>query len=346
MKKQKTLVVIFGLAIGFAIGVMVGVTLTNPGMSLREAAGTIGRVDQYRNIRVTEADIELRNELLADSNMREAYRNYLAYEYAANIMMGDDLRFAISAGREHGDFRTGNARTLDRMEDYAIFLDNARLRILEAIGTISDLPDSDRVAIRTVLNSAGNAIAQTQFRKSVVFDFMMGVERFFDTNPKTQFPNLTKAHDQLFTNVLMSSMINDNRPVLEHLLAKELMDADGELIQMDMETLRAITINDIENLRSIAFMNEEVLKQFFYDVEALRYNFSVQNAERLSVLDAERLGMDIPIIVDAERLRFSTLDAAALPMNEILRGSEMMRNSDFLRDAAIRDGEQLRRQIF
>ena len=426
MKTHKTILVIFSLVIGFAIGLMVGLTLTNPGMSLREAAGTIGRVDQYRNVRVTEADIELRNELLADENMREAYRNYLAYEYAANIKMGDDLRFAISAGREHADFRTNSARTLDRMEEYAIFLDNARLRILEAIGTLSDLSDRDRVAIRTVLNSAGSAIAQTQVRNGVVFDFMTDVESFFKTHPKAEFPQLALAHDQLFANMLMHNIVNDNRPVLEHLLAKEVMDEDGEFAQLDAETLRMIILNDAGNLRDIAFLNEALLDFVIMDIEALRVNFRVQDAEhlrdltrfdaeqlrhfgildaenlrrlttldseqlndvmsfldgvmlddasafdfeRLAAFDIEQLIAAIPLfdaeqlrdmgitdasqlrdafldneqlrfkIMDGEQLRF--LDAPLLQMNEVLRGSEMIRDGDFLRGSVLFDNEQLR----
>ena len=430
MKTRKTILVIFSLVIGFAIGLMVGLTLTNPGMSLREAAGTIGRVDQYRNVRVTEADIELRNELLADQNMREAYRNYLAYEYATNIKMGDDLRFAISAGREHNDFRTNSTRTLDRMEEYAIFLDNARLRILEAIGVLSDLSDRDRVAIRTVLNSAGSAIAQTQFRSGVVFDFMTDVERFFETNPKANFPQLARAHDQLFANMLMHNIVNDNRPVLEHLLAKEVMDEDGEFAQLDAETLRMIVLSDAGNLRDGAFLNEALLDFVIGNIEALRVNFRIQDAEHLrdlvnfdaeqlriigaydaetlrgiTALDLEQLNtvksfLDGVVLDDAsafdfeqlrafddaalnliqifldteqlrdmgitdasqlrdafldnEQLRFNILDgeqlryfdASLLQMNEVLRGSEMIRDSDFLRGSVKFDQEQLLRVVF
>ena len=429
MKKSKIKFLFLGLVVGLVVGLAAGLALMNPGMtgmSVWEAAGTIGRVDQYRNVRVTEADIELRNELLADQNMREAYRNYLAYEYAANIKMGDDLRFAILAGREHDDFHTNNNHTLDRMEEYTIFLDNARLRILEAIGTISDLSDRDRVAIRTVLNSAGSAIAQTQFRNGVVFDFMTDVATFFKTNPKTEFPQLAHAHDQLFANMLMHNIVNDNRPVLEHLLAKEVMDEDGEFAQLDTETFRAHAINDAEYLRDIAFMNEALLDFVITDIEALRWNFRVQDAEHLrdltrfdaeqlrhfGILDAETLRSiaaldseqlkdvmsfldgvvlndasafdfeqlrafddaalnfiqrfldteqlrDMGItdasqlrdafqdneqlrfkIMDGEQLRF--LDAPLLQMNEVLRGSEMLRRGEFLRGSLLFDNEQLR----
>ncbi|TVR38921.1 MAG: hypothetical protein EA394_10200 [Bacteroidia bacterium] len=352
MKTQQTLIVIFSLAIGFAVGLMAGITITSPGMNLREAAGTIGRVDQYRNVRVTEADIELRNELLTNENMREAYRNYLSYEYASNIKMGEDIRFAIAASYDADIFHIINQRTIHGLEEYAEFLDNTRLRILEALGVISDLSDRDRVAIRTVLNNAGNALAQTQFRNGVLFDFMLGVERFFDTNPKAQFPNLAKAHDQLFSNILISTMINDNRPVLEHLLAKALMDEDGELAKLDMETLRGFVLRDMGNLKDIAFLSEEIVRDIaaindnvsFLDTELLR-NLGVFDAEqlRITTLDSDQL----QTYKDALRIDGDQLEVIldVLRMDEVLRGSEMMRSSDFLRSQVLRDGEQLRSNI-
>ncbi|MDR4987505.1 MAG: hypothetical protein RG741_01545 [Bacteroidales bacterium] len=339
MKTPKILAVVFSIVIGFAIGLMVGLTLTNPGMSLREAAGTIGRIDQYRNVRVTASDIELRNELLSDEHMREAYRNYLAYEYASNIKMGEDIRFAILAGYDASDFRLKNRRTLNGLEDYAEFLDNARLRILEALTVITDLSDKDRVAIRTVLNNAGNALAQTQFRNGVVFDFMLGVERFFDTTPPAQHPELAKAHDQLFANVLMSTMVNDNRPVLEHLLAKELMDEDGELAQLDMETLRDKLLLDMGELQSIIGLGEASLQALLDNPALLSIGFLDQAGmlQFLQFFDAEQLQHFG--ILDSEMLQSFE---GVLNMNEVLRGSEMMRNSEFLRGQILFDTEQLR----
>ena len=334
MKKNKVKFIILGLLVGLIAGMMAGLALMNPGMSVWEAAGTIGRVDQYRNVRVTEADIELRNELLADENMHEAYRNYLAYEYAANIKMGDDLRFAVSAGREHDAFRTNSTRTLDQMAYYAIFLDNARLRILEAIGTLSDLSDRDRVAIHTVLNSAGSAIAQTQFRNGVVFDFMTDVESFFKTNPKTEFPQLALAHDKLFANMLMHNIVNDNRPVLEHLLAKELMDENGELAKLDMAALRSIVIKDSEHLKQIAFMNEEIMNSFVRDIGELNSTYT---------LDFEQLKNAMADIDRIDTFK-DRLDAFkdALRMDKVLHGSEMLRRGEFLRGQVLRDDDQLR----
>jgi len=320
MKVKNTVITLFAVVISLAIGFILGVALTNPGMNFTEAAGTIGRVDQYRQVRITEADIELRNEMLADAHMREAYRNYLAYEYSANVKMAEDIRFALEAGRSAPGFAVANVRTLDRMEEYAEFLDNARLRILQALGTINDLSGRDRVAIRSVLNSAGNAISQTIIRSKVVFDYLTGAEKFFVEAPKSEFQDIVRAHDQLFANLLMSNMVNDNRPVLEHLLAKNFLDEDGELAQLDRESLQTIVPSDAARLNmDVGLFDVEMMQYFVLDMESLQQWMpdqeqlqAVWDAEQLRFFDSEQLNqlyigsqlMQDQIMMDLETLQF------------------------------------------
>ncbi len=332
MKKNRIVAVVFSLVVGFAVGLLVGLTLTNPGMSLREAAGTIGRVDQYRNIRVTEADIELRNELLADEMMREAYRNYLAYEYASNIKMSEDVDFALRAGRDNSEFRVAHAGALNRLEQYGEFLDNARLRILEAMGVVTDLSDRDRIAIRTVLNNAGNALAQTQLRGNVVFDYLMAVERFFDTHPKSYAPRLATAHDLLFTNMLMNTIVNDNRPVLEYLMAKDLMtDGDDDLVAVfDAEKLNRQVLLDVELLdagRLGAFKNEASLQFLIRDVTLI--GSAIRD---FSALDASNRIQDMQKLDDLEVLG-TTFPFDMEQLESVMRSTEMLRESDMMMDA-------------
>ena len=300
MKSKKIIQILAGVVIAFVAGVMLGITLTNPGMSLSEAAGTIGRVDQYRNVRITEADIELRNEFLSDETLRETYIQYLTFEYSNNIQMADNVRYALEAARTAPDFRATNSATLKQMEDYAIFLDNVRLNILEALSVISDLSDRDRVAIRTVLNTAGNAVSQTITRSNAIFNYLRGVEVFFDEAPQADFPQLVNAHDRLFTNLMAINLINDNRPVLEYLLAKGMMDEDSELAQLNMESLQGIVIGDAEKLK---FFNQETLQDVLQNMDQLRSSLLMDgqqlqqmlrsgqnlNAEALQAINSEAL---------------------------------------------------------
>ncbi len=313
MKSKKIIQILAGVVIAFVAGVMLGITLTNPGMSLSEAAGTIGRVDQYRNVRITEADIELRNEFLSDETLRETYIQYLTFEYSNNIQMADNVRYALEAARTAPDFRATNSATLKQLEDYTVFLDNVRLNILEALAVINDLSDRDKVAVRTILNNAGNAISQTITRSNPIFNYLRGVEAFFGDASQADFPQLVNAHDRLFTSLMAINLINDNRPVLDYLLAKGLMDEDSELAQLDMESLRRIVAFDSERLQY--FVNSEslqnmitrdVMQMMFWDGQVLQD--MLRSGETLNIealrshilFDAERLN----VFWDGERLNF------------------------------------------
>ena len=75
MKTQKgvltVLVVIVSLAAGFLIGVLVDFPKTDN----TELSGTIGRVQNYKNVKITEEDIELKNQLTSDTLILKAISN-------------------------------------------------------------------------------------------------------------------------------------------------------------------------------------------------------------------------------------------------------------------------------
>ena len=332
MKSKQILTIVISVIVGFSIGLMSGLTLTSPGMSLMEAAGTIGRVDQYRNVRITQDDIELRNELAENAERRETFLNYLSYEYARNIQMGENVRFAIRSGESAGDFRTANPKTMEQLNQYDEFLDNARLRILEAIGTLQNLGERDKVAVHTVLTDAGNALAQNSLRDGVLFDFMRGVERFFKTASPSAFPELANAHDQVFTSLVSDNLIKGNRPTLENLLAKRPMGDENQLGFFDTEKFQLQLAADAEQLGTI--WDAEQLGSIFFDAEQLGFLANLEllqllgnavimldtellglfaNAEQLGLADAEQLGLANAeqlellgriIFFDAEQLGF------------------------------------------
>jgi hypothetical protein len=313
MKTKKSVAVSIGVLIGFVGGLLIGISLTNPGMSLMEAAGTIGKMDAYRNVKVTEQDIELRNELLTDASLRESYREYLTYEYAANVKMTDDIRYALQEVDRTQGFRSANARTMERLEDYTLFLENARLQILEAIGVILELDEHNQVAIRQVLNDAGNVLAQTTYRSTVLFDLMEDINAFFQTNAKEEFPQLALAHDRLFANLLTACLVSDNKPVLEHLLDKELM-TENESLALLSNTLQSAFLADLDQLsdKQSRLAGSERLSAFMADssplLQVLQDIGMLAGAEGLAdipLFDSEQLG-SIMIIFDAENLREGT----------------------------------------
>ncbi len=289
MKPKTNLIVAAGFLISFIAGVLVGLTLTNPGMSVYEAAGTIGKVDKYRNVRVTDMDIELRNDLLADSSLKEAYKNYLIFEYTANIKMADNIQYAIEAASQIEGFRAVNGQSLERLEDYAYFLDNARLHLLEAIATLDKLTGKSPIAIRTVMNNAGNAMAQTSYRSNVLFDFITDVEKFFDSTNKEAYPELAKAHDLLFANLFIASIVNENTPALNYLSGRDLY-TENESLALTAETLQGIIINDAEKLK-VRYVDRESLLNELNSSEHLNFYVDSETLQAVMVIyDSEQLG--------------------------------------------------------
>ena len=337
MKTQKNLIIALSLVIGVVVGLVAGFILTDPCRDIQDAVGTIGRVEHYRDVQIAEEDIALRNQFLDDSEMLENYEMYLGYEYTTNLRQAENARFALLAARQHDEFGTLNRPTLERLEEYTRLLDNARLRILEALGVINDLGNREGVAIRTVLNRAGNAIAQTQLRGNVMFDYLAAVEDFFHTHPQADYPALTRAHDEIYATLLMHNIIRDNKPVLDHLLAKNLMNEDGELAQLDNEGVLNYVILDAARLQ-MQFLNQEMLERIadqetldrIWDQETLERIWDQETLER--IWDQETL-QSIPLFDQ------QTLNAIPLFDQNVL--GMYIKDQETLQDMGITDQQTL-----
>ncbi|MDX9880997.1 MAG: hypothetical protein RBS73_02960, partial [Prolixibacteraceae bacterium] len=94
MKKSKNLFVIFGIIAALVAGFLIGISVEYPRLNNDELSGTIGKVSNYRNTKVTEADIELKNDLLADSVMRHSVKNFMNFYYVRALELGKNIDFA------------------------------------------------------------------------------------------------------------------------------------------------------------------------------------------------------------------------------------------------------------
>lgn len=310
MKKGQVITILISLIIGISIGLMAGITFTNPGVSIWEAAGSIGRLDQYRHVRITQEDIQLQNELLENDQRRHAFSEYLAFEYASNVQLGEHVRFAIQSGEAARDFHTAHFQLMDRLDNLNVFLDNARLRILEAMHSMQEL-DKDRVAIHSRLKDAGNALAHTNQRSNILFDYLDHVQRFFDTADPGAYPDLYQSYGRIFNHLVAVNTLKGNKPGIEYLLAKRPMEEISMLELFNIQTLEEAVAFDAERLERIVLRDAEILGYIgshaeqlgwaLYDAEQLRIAFlGSEQLEAIGLWDAEQLGW----IWDAEQLGF------------------------------------------
>ncbi|MDP2236944.1 MAG: hypothetical protein Q8J88_10965, partial [Bacteroidales bacterium] len=66
---QTTLIAIAALVVGF----LIGFSVNSIAPSSDDLAGSIGKVDRFRNVQITEDDILLRNEFVEDTAKRAQY---------------------------------------------------------------------------------------------------------------------------------------------------------------------------------------------------------------------------------------------------------------------------------
>lgn len=309
MKTTKTFTLLIGLLIGLLAGLIIGIMITNPGLNLTEAAGTIGKVDKYRNVKITEADIELRNELLADEELRSAFINYLNYQYAANVKMADDIDFALEAIEKTSGFEPLDPNLSEKIANYNHLLGNSRVWILEALVAVDNIDGKDRIALSSVLNNAGNALAQVKQSSSSVFDFIAEIDRFFNLHSKEAFPELAEAGSRLYSNLLTASILANNRVALDYLISKiKLLDETLNVV-FDSEKLQQHAVADAEKLGTV------------YDVERLNV---ILDAEKLGIIVFDIHKLSNQMLLNIESLRFAARDSEKLGL---LTDSDILRNA-------------------
>ncbi len=309
MKTNKSLLIVIGLLIGFVAGLIVGMIFSNQRVDNNDATGTIGKVDKYRNVKITEADIELQNELLNDEKLRNAFTGYMNYEYAATVKFFDDVRFAIEQSGSLPDFLTENEKVVAQLEGYAKLLENCRLHLLDAVVTVNEMTTKDQIAMSAVLNKANNALIQIRQGNKVAFNFLSVVETFLQNGEIGTFPELEEAYSRIFNNLVTSSMVSNDRVAFEYLLSKNRLTTKNTSATLDNAALKGFVLNDSQklslcNLEKLNdYLNSENLSFLVRDIHNLGAIIFL-NAEKLQSENIGSFGINIPIIAsfDAEKL--------------------------------------------
>lgn len=266
MKTKQVATIVITLLIGFSTGLMSGIVLMKPDAEISDAAGSIGRLDQYRNVQTSAEDIQLRNDLLDDTELRALFLDYLKAHYAGMIRMSDDIQFAITGIDAVPEFEIKTGRTVENLRAYHKFLGNARIRMLAAISLLEIMDETSEVAIHSAMRDAMNAMAQTSHRSDVLYRFIRQVENFAASATEEESEVLLNAHDRFLMNLISLNLMNGNRAALEQLLAKSPAGTETRETGME-ETLQQGVSLDSEQL---AFFDSEQLGTL-WDSEQLQY---------------------------------------------------------------------------
>ncbi|MBS4061234.1 MAG: hypothetical protein KG029_12625 [Bacteroidetes bacterium] len=253
---QTTLIAIVALVVGFLIGFSIKSNVP----STDELAGSIGKVDRFRNVQITEEDIMLRNELVEDTAKRTQYEKYLLFNYYQALKTSSDVERVLAIATAEIDFDKVYYPYSNALTNFKAYLESARADILSALNLILTIDQNQDVPVVDYLNKAQNAIARIRNHDQVLMNYMTAMATYIETHPDGSNDALIDAHDILALNVMHSAVLTQNKPVLTYLEKKKLMNEKDGMTELVAEAsmksaLQNQFLNDVENLNAIASEN-------------------------------------------------------------------------------------------
>lgn len=304
--KRTNLLIVFAVILSLIIGFVIGISVDYPRVGENGLSGTIGKVKNYRNTKATEADIELKDELLSDTTLLNSVRNYMTFHYLRAVKLGENIDFAVKEAVATEEFRNQNAGLIAALEDYSKLLSTARKNLLMTTVVCKSAGEASPALLRQSILEANNLIAQIKYGNKTVLGFVNKLDAFIQEKGPGSYPQLNKAHDLLMLNEIGSSLLTRDKALLKFFDKKKLYSRD---LKSQGSDIRQTVLRDLETL-SLQALDQEKLgiadaeklgihdqeKLGFYDQEKL----GLLNAEKLDgigALDAEKLG-----VFDSEKL--------------------------------------------
>ncbi|MDP3461323.1 MAG: hypothetical protein Q8S18_00900 [Bacteroidales bacterium] len=328
MKKVSLTQIIIIAFASLVVGFIIGFATKSEPPSGEDLAGTIGKVDRFRNVKITEDDILLRNELADDTVKRAQYEKYLLYYYYQSLKTTSDVELVLSKTITVEEFDKSYHPYYDALSNFKVYLGTARTDILFALNLILSIDDNENVPVIAYLNQAQNAIARIRNHDDILMNYMDAIATFIEANPGVQYPALQDAHDILALNIMQSAILSQNKPVLNYLDKKKLMNGKEEIKQLasennlndammdqfafdaerlalvnneqllgaslivrNMEQLQGFVLNNMEQFNSIAFLGSEALQNMS----------NLSNQEQLQAFMSETKGLGF-FVSDMEQI--------------------------------------------
>jgi hypothetical protein len=323
MKTSTKILIALAIVLSLLIGFFIGITVDYPKADTSELAGTIGKVNNYRNVKVTENDVQLRSELLSNKAMLTSYSQFYSFHYTSCVKLVKDIDFAIQAAEGTALFKGSYSLEIENLKQFREILDQARKDLLLALTSLQKLSESDDNDIAMFINNANIAIAQIKYKQNDVLAFVESIEKFLQGNNPEQFSDLLKAHDLLSVNQIVAAAVTNDKPMLKAYNKKQLLTAkeNTNLACLSQEDLNKAIASDMGDLRSSFDNNEKVVglvgnagaigateKQLGIIIPAVEKLglLIVLSSEKLGAANAEKLGAwnveKLGIILNTEKL--------------------------------------------
>jgi hypothetical protein len=230
MKKSGKLLTGVLIVLGLIIGFFIGVLINWPPTDESRLSGTIGKVDNYRNVKVSENDINLRSELMNNKQMLSDFQRYYSFHYTNNVQKGEIITESLAGFRNVEEFAAPNQEKINALDQYNKFVSEARKDILIALMALRKIADgSGEQSIGVPLNNANNAVAQISYKGKAILDIVEALDDFLTERKSGSFPELTRAHDRLLLCQVQTSVATNDKLMMKYLDKKEFFGSKEDI---------------------------------------------------------------------------------------------------------------------
>lgn len=210
MKNSGKILTVAAIAISFAAGLLIGISINNQSTKESNLAGTISKASNRFNIKVEDNDTQLRSELLANEKLLKNYQQTFAYHYSTSVKLCKDIDFAIAASENTSPFSEQYSTVIEKLKNFRQNLEKSKEDILLAVNSLQNLSEAQENNLTVVLNDANNALTLVKYKQPEVLAFVESVEKFILANNPYLFPDLISAHDLLSVNQLIVTATINN----------------------------------------------------------------------------------------------------------------------------------------
>jgi len=256
MKKKNSSLFILLIIISLAAGFLAGTLIDFPKTENVQLAGTIGRVQNYKNVKVTEEDIELKNDLVADTVMLNALSAWFNYYYVSAVSQGDKIQYVLDQIQPLETYKEYAGVVLSDAASYGTFLENSRTDLLLAMVMINDPAEIHPALLRNTIVQANNVISQMSFRKKTVLDLIDNMEFYLEGKGADPEGVLAEVHTILTMDQLANAMALNDKMVIQYFNKKKLYT--DEIQGSFSADLQGIIVEDLSRL-SYVYNDKSIL---------------------------------------------------------------------------------------
>lgn len=291
MKKKNRSLLILTIAVSLVVGFLTGMLVDFPKTDNTQLSGTIGRVQNYKNVKVTEKDIELKNDLVSDTVMLKALSAWFNYYYVSAVSQGDKIRYALDQIQPLETYKEYAGVVLSDVAGYRTFLENTRTNLLLAVAMVRDPAEIHPVLLRNTIVEANNVISRMSHRKQSVLDLIDNMGSYLEAQGSDPDGTLAGVHTVLTMDQLANAMALNDKMVIRYFQKKKLFTDEiqgsfglnlKEIVVEDLSRLNAINdqsalnlliILDQDNIGSSQIVSDAALigQQFLLNETALQF---------------------------------------------------------------------------